>query len=241
MPSTLFGLTGSDLQAKLVPSNAEFTFEVGVGKDLEEDRAVDILNMAEDLVLMRLPQRYQSLLTYVEGEVLTSHASEGQTALQCGLFPVTDGTLKLYVDFPLNSVGWDARDDSLALDAAEFSLAADTGVITLTKGLSKGRCVVAEYAHTGAREALGLREAALTLAAVEVSRQFAFFSSVDGVERFTDWENTTFQSLNRLQSVPVLDKLRLIHETGPGDRGFYRMVGQLGTAPADHYDIYRKR
>lgn len=219
--ASLFGLSAADLQLKVQPRNDEQTFEIGVDGDLTEGEALGIIAVAEDRVLSRLPARYRQLCRYVDGEVLTGNAVGGETAFKTGLAPVSG--LLLWKNYPGGRM-WNGRDVGLAMATSLFSVDETTGEIELVEGLKAGDRLWAEYAHSAGNRLLMLRDAALTLAAVEVSRRFAFFQDGEtGV--FSDWEDSTMQDLTRLKGVDELDRLRLVRETDP--EGFYSYIENM--------------
>lgn len=220
MPSTLFALSGTDLQKKLQPVNGNQTFLIGDGGDLTTAEAEEILNIAEDRVLMRLHPRYRQLLREVDGEILVRSAQGGESVFVTGIAPVSD--VKLWLNFPRERM-WESRSTDLAMASVTYSVDATTGTITLAAALVKGDRLFATYKHTGANKVLGLRDSALTLAAVEVSRRFAFFRDGQEADAFGDWESSTYQDLNNLKGVDLLDRLELVRgETEP--EGFYRRI-----------------
>lgn len=212
MATALFGITAADLQAKIMPRNGGQSFLIAdTGGDLTEAEAEAIATIAEDKVLMRLPARYRRMLRRIECEFVVRYATDGQTSVQTGLFPITN--LKLYKNYNLHGKGWAARnvDDQLAESA--YSVTLSTGAITITGGLNKGDTLIAEYDHTAAGTIPGLKDIAATIAAVEIARRLAFFQGGDGYDRFSDWESSAYADLNRVISVDKLDNLNVGFET----------------------------
>jgi hypothetical protein len=217
----LFGLLPSDLQAKVQPSSDEQSWKIGSGHDLSDAGAQSILDVAADRVLMRLPHRYRQLCRRVDGEILTQRAKGGETTFALGIFPVVAGTLKLWKNFPTSGM-WTGRDPRLAMDSG-FSVNTSTGLVTLSTALVAGDSLYAEYDHTGASSLLALRDMALTLAAVEVARRFAFFRDGEGFERFDNWERGVYLDLERMTCIDALDRIQLVREDTEPDN-FYRRI-----------------
>ncbi len=222
MPSSLFQIEPSELQAKLCPRNAGYSFLIDDDTgDLTEAEVLAILNTAEDRAMTRLSPRYRRLLRRVEAEFLVRQAEAGQTTLQTGLAPITGG-LKLYKNYAFIRRGWSARRPADELSADLYTADLTTGEITLATPLQEGESVLAEYDHAAAGQILVLRDAVLTLAAVEISRRLRF-TSADGVEVFGDWETAAFADLTRGQSYDLLDNLDVAFETD-GDPQPYRYI-----------------
>jgi hypothetical protein len=233
MATTVFGLTAANLQAKLMPKASDRSFRIGNGAtdDLSIATAEDdILATAEDRVLSHLPERYRPLMTRVEGEVLTASAREGQTVLTTGLKPLVAGSLRLYSNFPRTAV-WSEREfdpdpahttvaqadgTRFPLPAAAFAVVDATGVVTLSTGLRQGDRVWAFYRHTAGSTFRVLRGFALTYAAIEVSRRFNYFKTVDGVDRYRDWNidaDLFFKNKGEDFGVSEIDALVLVSES----------------------------
>lgn len=222
---SLFGLLPSDLQKKLQPSAGEQTFLISNDGDLAEAEAGAIIANAEDRLLMRLPHRYRQLLREVDGEIVVGQAEGGETALQCSLFPLVGGTVRVWKNFPSESL-WSQRKPSQALLVTLWSVNLTTGVVTLSQPLAAGDSVFVEYRHQGAEKVLVLRDMALALAAVEVARRFAFFRDGEGFDRFEGWERAVYTDLENMQCVDVLDRIQLVRlDTEPDN--FYRRVLML--------------
>jgi len=220
MPSPVFALTTTELQKKIIPQNTTVTFAIGANGDLSDADAETILAIAEDQALMRLKARLRLLLKECDGEVLITNAKGGETALQCGLYPVTSGTLKLWRNYP-RGVTWHNRSDYDALASGEFTLTASTGAVVLTTPLIRGERVWATYNHTAATRMVGLRDLVLSIAAAETSRRFSYFRTAEGFDRFERWESSAYQSLNNMQGVDIIDRLKLVEDT---DDFFARVV-----------------
>ena len=219
---SLFGLLPSDLQVKLQPVAGEQTFLIDDEGDLTEAMAVDILQTAEDRLLMRLEHRYRQLLRRVDGEILVGRAAGGETVLQCGMFPLVSGTVKVWKNFPSEGL-WTARNPVLALSTGEYSVNLTTGAVTLVTALVAGDSIYIEYDHTGAARVLALRDMALTLAAMEVARRLAFFRDGEGFDRLEGWKTDVYTDLDNMKCVDVLDRLDLVREDTEPDN-FYRRV-----------------
>lgn len=221
--SSIFGLTATDLQKKLQPENGTETFLIDDDEgNLSEADAEEIIETWEEWVLTRIDKRYCELLTYVDGEILIRNAVGGETSLRLGIFPVIGSSVVLYKNFPGSRL-WQARDRSLAMSGG-FSVNESTGAVTLDVALEAGDQVIGEYGHTGASRVLTLRDAALSLAAVEVARRFQFFREESpDPSVFTDWKNDAFQNLNNLKGIPLLDKLELVR----GDKSPGKFYGRL--------------
>lgn len=222
----LFGLLPPDLQAKVQPTSDEQSWKIGSGNDLSEAGAQDLLDAAADRVLMRLPHRYRQLCRRVDGEILTQRAAGGESSFVVGLFPLVSGTVKLWKNFPTSGL-WTQRDPHLEMAVDGFSVDASTGTITLVSPLAVGDRLYAEYDHAGASKLLALRDMALTLAAVEVARRFAFFRDGEGFERFDNWERSVYLDLERMTCIDGLDRIQLVREDTEPDN-FYRRVLILG-------------
>lgn len=232
MASTIFGISASDILAKLVPNSdaAGTTFDIGDGgtEDLTTAQAEAILNIQEGKVLMRLNERYRRMMTRIEAEVVTRYATDQQTSFQLDLYPVSN--VKLYRDYSLTGRGWSARNVNDEVDSDDYSVNLSTGEITFTTGLPMGASLLAEYNHTYASTAddvdlLSLRDYVVTLAAVEISRRFLYFQQGEAFETFTDWESSVMQDLTRLSSIPFLDAVDSAFPT-KGDRsmGYYNYI-----------------
>lgn len=220
MPSSLFQIEPAELQMKLSPRNGGYSFLIGDEGDLTEAEVLSILNTAEDRALTRLSPRYRRLLRRVEAEFIVRHAEAGQTTFQTGLAPISN--LKLYKNYGFIRRGWNARRPSDELSPSVYSVNLTTGVVTLATPLQDGETILGEYDHQAAGQILVLRDAVLTLAAVEISRRLRF-TSADGVEVFSDWETSAFADLTRGQSYDLLDNLELAFET-EGDPQPYRYI-----------------
>lgn len=218
MATPVFGLTAPDLQNKIQPKADEQSFLISdEDGDMTEARAEEILAEAEDRVLMRIPSRYRQLCRQVDGEILVRKAAGGEASIRTGLAPIQAGTLRLWKNFPTDRL-WLARDPGMVqlLPTSAYAVDEEEGEITLTTPLVRGDRLWGEYGHQAGSTILGLRGIALTLAAVEVSRQFAFFRDENGAEAFENWERTAYGDLQNLKGVDVLDRLELVtNETDP--------------------------
>jgi hypothetical protein len=226
---SLFNITTGDLQRKIMPTVGEQTFVIGTANaDLLTADAEEIIRAAEDVVLSRLDFRYRQLCRRIDGEILTLSAVAGETEFRASMFPITTGTLKLWKNYPQERL-WESRDDSLAMDAGDFTATLSTGVIVLTAPLAKGDALFASYDHTGAGTLSALRHIALCLAAVEVARRTHFFGEDgDPSEKFKAWEDTAYGDLNRLKCVDRLDNIKLVRQDTSPDN-FYQRVAMIRT------------
>lgn len=216
--ASLFGVSAGDLEAKLVPAPGSIAFRIGeaAGDDLTTAAADAIIEAQEAMVESYLRHKYQVLLRRVEGEVVCRFAVEGQSAVTCGLVPVT-AVHGVFVNFP-RSRAWDDRRPSEALATSEYSVVLSTGVITLVEPLKENDRVWADYSHSAAATLLDLRHLVLNLAAVEVARRFAYFRSAEGFDRFEGWQSSSAGHLRDLgrtdgAQIGVFDRLALVNET----------------------------
>lgn len=64
------------------------------------EAVVDSFNRrAESVVLSNIPEMYRQMTREIRGEIVVEMAYDGQDTMVCGLFPVVEDTLDLYVDF----------------------------------------------------------------------------------------------------------------------------------------------
>lgn len=229
--ASVFGITAAEMQGKIAPeAEEEFAFTIGDGADdtLSVARCLAIVEAAEAEVLGYLSLKYQEMVTRVEGEVLVREAVGGETELALGLWPATAGTVELYVNFPRDRA-WSERRADDALDAGAFVLNEAGTVVTLGTALGAGDRVWGCYDHGAATRLLSLKKDAMGLAAAEIAREFAYFSTASGFERFEQWEigaRAHLRDVGRMtQSLVVLERVRLVNET----RGqASRIAGILG-------------
>lgn len=232
MPTTIFALSASDLQAKLHPASSQASFRIGdaAGDDLDVAGAEAILSIAEDRVLSHVPERYRRLLRAVDGEVVVRRGTLGQNTLQLGLAPVVTGSLRLYLNYP-DGASWGERavDPDPAVSSARgasgtifpvpasaFALTTGTGAVSLSGwSLEDGDRVTATYRHTSTGFAF-LRDAALGYAAIEVARRYGFLRADGGdSQRFMDWNIDLDRYMERLAKgqapgISGLDSLELV-------------------------------
>jgi hypothetical protein len=228
--SPVFGIEASDLLAKLMPIVGAGSFSIGDedGDDLTTAAAEDIIAIAEDRVLSSLPERYRSLMRSVDGEVVVRSAQDGQTTFSTGLKPVVAGTLRIYINFPGGAWsererlpmtdGTPARGTRFPLADSEFALTAATGAVVLDEPLETGDRVVVCYDHAGATGMKWFRDLALTYAAIEIARRFAYFRSADGYDRFQAWNVDADLWLKNFArgaapGLDAIDRLELMRET----------------------------
>jgi hypothetical protein len=217
MASAVFSITAAEMQAKITPSEGEYEFSIGSGGDLESAALDEIVNQCEHEVLGYLKLKYQQLVRRVDGEVAVRSAAGGETVLQAGLFPVTAGTLKVYINFPSRKA-WRERQPRHALPAGEYSVDNATGAVTLVNALAEGDSAWLAYEHGAAAKLLDLRKDTMNLAAAEIARRFAYFRSASGFERFENWEIAARQHLRDLgrnegQTIEMFERLALVMET----------------------------
>lgn len=219
--ASLFGLSGSDLLKKLVPlaGSGSSTFSIGTTgpptNDMSSADALAIIEWAESQVEGYCRPKYQKLLRRVEGEIIVRAATAGQATAQLTMIPATSCTL--YKNFP-RSRAWFDRQPREAMNSDQYSVNLATGAITFSPVLCEGDVIYADYAHSGCGLLLDLRELALSLAAVEVSRRFSYFRSADGVERFEAWQSSAAGYLRDLgradgAGIALLDRLNMVNET----------------------------
>lgn len=227
MSSTVFKLTYTELQNKIVPQNGEYTFLIAAsGGQMTIVRADEVLNVAEDQALMRLSARHRQLLREVDGEILVRSAAGGETSLQCSLFPLVAGTLKLWKNYACSKKGWKVRNtvDAMTL-TTDYTVNETTGAVTLVDALAEGDSVWATYRHDAAQKFLGIRDCALSIAAAEVARQYAYFRGAEGFDRFERWEASAYQNLDKLVGLDLIDRIELVEQTERD--GFYHRVLDL--------------
>jgi hypothetical protein len=221
--SSIFGITYRDIQRKITPNaiNDNTEFVIG-GAELSEADCNEIILRAEDKVKTNLDPKYRRLLSRVDGEIVCKYSISGQTTVQTSFYPISN--LKVYVNYSESSLSWAARNPSLEANASNYPYTADTttGLITFTAALPEGSRVFVEYSHTGSSRLKYLRDIAETLAAVEISRRFAYFRTADGFNRFLDWETLADKDLAKLRfrdvGVPELDDLDLIEDDTDEDQ-----------------------
>lgn len=218
--ASLFGITPADLQAKLVPASAEgsfVSFSIGDGgsDDLSSAGALAIVETQEAIVESYLRPKYQTLLRRVPGEIAARFAEAGQTTVQATLRPVT--TVHVYKNFP-RTRAWPDRRPAERMSASEYTVNPTTGLVTFAVALRENDEIVLDYWHTGAGLLLDLKHLVLSLAAVEVSRRFAYFKTADGFERFEGWQSSAaghLRDLGRAEGAQIglLDRIELKNET----------------------------
>jgi len=228
--ASLFGITATDLQKKLVPvaEEDEQSFTIGDEGDLTTAAAEEIIAAAEDIVLSRLAHRYRQLCRTVDGEILAGYASGGETSFSTGLAPLKPGTVRLWKNFPDERL-FSLADVSLAMAAGTYTVNETTGAIVLASPLAKGDRLWVSYGHLAGARLAGLRHIALSLAAVEVGRRTSFYDG-EGQDqaRIDGWETAAYGDLNRLQCVDVLDQLNLVREDNDPEN-YWRRVELLRT------------
>lgn len=215
--ASIFGITAAELGAKVQPRTGGKGFAIGAGKDLEDAAALALIEDAEAMVVSYLRPSYQRLLTRVAGEIVVAEARGGETVLQASLVPFT-ATPKVFVNFP-RWLAWGSRGPSEELPAADYTADLAAGTVTLATALTKGDRVFLDYAHGAAPTLLALRSCALTLAAVELSRRFAYFQTTDGADRFEGWQASAAGFLRDLAkpghvALEKFERLELVEETG---------------------------
>lgn len=209
LATTVFKLVATDLVAKIAPVDGGQRFTVGTPGDISEAVAVnEILQPAENRVLMRLPGRLRALCTHVDGEFLTRYSAAGATGpFSFGLVPASN--VRVWVNFP-GYVTWGQRGHVAPLASSAYTVTNGL-TLTLATGLREGQTLVAEYDHAGAAGALPeLRDIVLTLAAVETARRIGFFNDAEGWERFANWEQSVFADLNRHNEIQAFASLELV-------------------------------
>ncbi len=217
MMSSLFGITASDIQNKITPSNSEQVFLIGDEGDISSVTVDSIVETQESRLLSHLPERERRLIRRVEDEILTEYATEGQTSFQLGLYPLDESSLKLYKNYS-QSRSYFERTYEDAVSTDDYTVDADTGVITFVEGLRKGDRLYAEYNHSAAQNFLYLKETVITMTVIELSKRFNNFRDNDGYERFDSWEeevNNYLMTLRKSASVGIdeIDQIKLRSET----------------------------
>lgn len=226
---SIFFSTAADaataVSKKLVPSGSSVQFQIGDEEtdDLSNADCLEIVEIMEDRLFGYLPDRYRVLLNKVDGEVLTEYSTEGQTALQASLYPITEGTLKLYVDYPRDR--WIVRNEDVEAtqNDYDFTVNNSTGAITITStpsgsSLEEGQKVLAEYSHTAASTQFPfLKDIVVTWTVIELSRRFSFFKNENfPVDRFEEWEADRNRYLNEMRrqerGIEALDNINLVYE-----------------------------
>lgn len=228
----IFEVGSADVLKKLRPqASTEYGFKIGdtlAGADMSTADAEEVILDATAKVLARLPARERGLMRRVDGEVAVRAARAGQTTFRCGLAPVVEGSLLIYLGEMV--AAWDERTPEMALGDDERTVNWTSGEVTLAQGLEAGTRVVVEYEHAAAASFRELRDCVCTLAAVEIARRFAFFRSADGFERFDQWEVSTNVFLRDLaaQQRPGIEGLERIELLGKIRKSAWREMFNEG-------------
>lgn len=176
---------------------------VGPGGGLAESVVMSYANRAESAVASNIPEMYRQMLREVRGEIVVEAAYKGQKTFVCGMRPVLENSLDLYVDYnmPTNDRMGDPASRGFVVNAVvrtsdgpfgsdgrtpysfrsvydklpedKFTLAPATGEVTLTFELLPGQRVFADYRHDGMAECHNLKDIAIRLAAANLGGTLA--------------------------------------------------------------------
>ena len=211
--SAILRLTPEDLANRLNALGDPNLLAVGAA-GYPEELALEKCVSWDDYVCSRAPEVYRRMLTRVEGEVLTDYALGGEQTFLLGLQPVTSGSVRLFLDWPR---GRDYRERTAgdAVSPGAFSVALETGLVTLVAGLEIGARLYADYGHGAGGRLYYLREIALKLAAASVWEELAGMAGVNP-ERLDGLRRQAYSDLDRLRrreaGLQLFDDLRLVGE-----------------------------
>jgi hypothetical protein len=211
MPTPVFQLTSDELQGIINPNGGDLSFQIGAGKSMTVAQAENYLLIGEDDILSRLPWRYRQLLRTAD-VVVVRNAQGGETSLSLGLFPVDADTVRLYVNYQELNKAWNRRNNADALPITDYTVTEETGIVQLLTPLEVGDSVFATFNHTAPSKFVSLRNCALQIAAVHVSRAYAYFRTADGFDRFERMEASAYRQLKEMQGIDQLDRLELVNE-----------------------------
>ena len=230
--STVFNITAADVRSELNPLAEAGLFSVGSASGQWTDSHItDVIARFDEMVLSMLPERYRRMARQVEGEIVVSCATSGQSSFSCGLAPVTAGTLKLFVDWggatrtsestsgdwyrfnPGTKRPYAQRTDLDALDSSAYTLTPSTGLVVLATPLAARQTVYADYQHTSMGSCSFLRKIVLDLIATHIAKRVPEIT----VEAFNsaDRDEQTAKALiaqiqDGMTGIDTLDNLKLV-------------------------------
>lgn len=208
---SLLNIAPADIRKKLNPTNEPMGF-LGANSAIDASDVVESIEEWEETVLSRLPQRYQALLTRVDGETLTRSATGGETKFTLGLKPVSN--VILYREFRCQA--WSERT---AFDRYEnFTVEPATGAISLGESLTLGMNLLAEYDHGALPGCKLLKRIIKDIVAAEWARRL--YPDDERFDRYAEWEQQAFGDIARMKKtddgrlgIRMFDDLDLINET----------------------------
>lgn len=207
-------ITTTDVAGVLNPTSDADRFSVGTGlNQYPSSKLESIIAAWDDYVCSRLPEKYRRYLSEMYGEIVCEYATADQASITLGLVPVVSGSVVLYKNWP-RTVCYSSRNRGDALDSADYTVALETGVVTLTDALNEGDWVYADYGHTAFSGCLYLRRVAMLLIQADLTRQLGGFGDKDA--RAAELERQAYSDLDRLKrgdaGLNLIDRLKLVAE-----------------------------
>jgi hypothetical protein len=237
LPTDVLQITPANIKEKKNPTDEAglFRYGTGSGYPVTEAYVLDRAKEQEDLFLSSIPEKYRRALREIEGEIIVRYATDGQTTAQLGLFPVTSGTVELYLNFgkgtvagadytyPASGVGatpYSGRIGSPTLMTlnTDYTVNTTTGAVTFLTALGAGDTVHADYAHTAAYKWLGGRFIVIARTAINLFRDFPFESEASETYDAMEEEVAThitnmWGAAGQFMGIDLIDRLKLAVET----------------------------
>jgi hypothetical protein len=207
-------LSTEDVAKFLNPTNNANRFIIGEDEGQIPAATVEThLAWADDYVISRLPEKYRRHVEEVLGEIIVPFATAGQATAKLGLLPLTEDSVRLYLNWPA-TINYSNRSPSEAMSADAYSVNLTTGAVALATPLSRGDIVIADYGHSAFKDCLYLRKIALLFVQAQLVRDLGAFA--DRESRAEGIERQAYTDLDRLKTgqagIQMIDRLKLMAE-----------------------------